>query len=123
MTAGPTNEAAGKVTWFEVGSPDPARARAFYGGVFGWQTQGDPGVYLAVPNRDGIPGGIIPLPSGVAPYTAFCVEVPDVDAAVARALDLGASVVIPAEDNPNGIRSAYLKDPDGSLFAVYRFRG
>jgi uncharacterized protein len=123
MAATATTGTTGKVTWFEIGSPDPARARAFYGGMFGWQAHGDPGVYLAVQNEQGISGGIIPTPPGVAPYAAFCVEVPDVDAAVARALDLGAEVVIAAEDNPNGVRSAYLKDPDGSLFAVYRFRG
>lgn len=98
MTAAATTATAGKVTWFEVGSPDPARAGAFYNGVFGWEIQGDPGVYLAVQNREGISGGIIPLPAGVAPYAAFCVEVPDVDAAVARALACGASLVIPAED-------------------------
>lgn len=118
-----TTPVGGKVTWFEIGTADPARARAFYGGLFGWDTHGDDRVYLAVQPDGGVPGGIIPLPPGVAPYATFCVEVPDVDAAVAAAVQLGAAVVIPAEDNPQHVRSAYLRDPDGSTFAVYRFTG
>ena len=115
--------ASGKVTWFEIGTSDPARARAFYTGMFGWNVRGDEQVYLMLQAGDGIPGGILPAPAGVAPYAAFCVEVPDVDEAVARAVGLGAGVLVAAEDNPQGVRSAYLRDPDGSVFSVYRFTG
>jgi uncharacterized protein len=121
MNSATTAPISGKVTWFEIGSADPARARAFYGDLFGWAPTGDQAVYLAVQNPEGIPGGIIPVPAGVVPYATFCVEVDDVDAAAARAQALGADVVIAPETSPNGVRSAYLRDPDGSLFAVYRF--
>lgn len=119
----PGEGSSGKVTWFEIGTTDPGRARAFYGGLFGWEIQGDERVYLMVSADGGIPGGIIPTPQGVAPYAAFCVEVPDVDAAVSNAVKLGATLQIGAEDNPQGVRSAYLQDPDGSTFSVYRFTG
>lgn len=88
---------SGKVTWFEVASRDVPRAAAFYSGLFGWQPQGD------------------------EPYALFGVEVADVDQAYAAAVGLGATSVIEPTDNPGGVRSAYLRDPDGSLFAVYRF--
>jgi len=54
---------------------------------------------------------------------AVAVEVDDVDAAHADAVHLGATSVIAPEDNPNGVRSAYLRDPDRSLFSIYRFTG
>lgn len=113
----------GKVTWFEIASRDMPRAAAFYSGLFGWQPQGDPSVYLAIsPGPDGgVAGGIIPAPPGVEPYALFGVEVGDVDQAYAAGLELGATSVIEPTDNPGGVRSAYLRDPDGSLFAVYRF--
>ena len=112
----------GKVTWFEIASRDVPRAAAFYSGLFGWQLQGDPSVYLAVPPADGgVAGGIMPAPTGVEPYALFGVEVGDVDQAYATAIELGAASVVGPTDNPGGVRSAYLRDPDGSLFAVYRF--
>lgn len=76
------------------------------------------------PAQDGgLPGGILPTPAHVGPYATFAVEVDDVDTAHATALDLGATSVLPPTDNPNGVRSAYLRDPDGSLFSIYRFTG
>nr|WP_240895352.1 VOC family protein [Kineococcus siccus] len=96
-----------------------ARAQRFWSGLFGWQLQGPPGVYLSVPAGDGIPGGVLPVPAG-ATYATFAVQVADVDAAAARAVELGAVVVVPPADNPGGVRSAYLRDPDGSVFAVWR---
>ena len=118
-----TTPVPGKVTWFEIATRDVPRAAAFYSGLFGWQTQGDPSVYLAVPPGPdgGVAGGIMPAPPGVEPYALFGVEVDDVDQAYATAVDLGATSVIEPTDNPGGVRSAYLRDPDGSLFAVYRF--
>lgn len=54
-------------------------------------------------------------------YATFGVEVDDVDDTYARALDKGATSVVAPTDNPGGVRSAYLRDADGSLFAIYRF--
>jgi hypothetical protein len=115
---------AGKVSRFEIAATDMERARDFYSGLFGWPVQGDPGVYLWIPAGEGggAPGGILPAPPETGPYATFGVEVDDVDAAHDRAVELGATTVVPPTDNPGGVRSAYLRDPDGSLFSVYRFR-
>ncbi len=112
----------GRMTWFEITTNDMSAARAFYEGVFGWQLQGDSEVYLTVPpaTTGGIPGGLMPA-RGLPTYACFGVEVDDVDEAHDRALALGATTVVPPTDNPGGVRSAYLRDPDGSLFSVYRF--
>jgi uncharacterized protein len=112
----------GKVTWFEITTNGMNRARAFYEGVFGWQLQGDPDVYLMVPPSatGGMPGGLMPA-RRVPTYACFGVEVDDVDDAHARALEVGATTVVPPTDDPGGVRSAYLSEPDGSLFSIYRF--
>ena len=117
---------SGHVTWFEVASPDMARSADFYAGLFGWAFHGDPSVYLSVAPPEGapgIPGGLLPAPPGVGPYALFGVQVDDVDTAYTRAVDLGAVSVVEPTDNPGGVRSAYLRDPDGSMFSVYRFTG
>lgn len=114
--------ARGKVTWFEVASSDVRRTADFYRALFGWEFNGDSDVYLAAsPVDGGIAGGIIPATPGVGTYATFGVEVDDVDDTYARALDQGAASVVAPTDNPGGVRSAYLRDADGSLFAIYRF--
>ena len=57
----------------------------------------------------------------VRPYACFGVDVDEVDAAYHQAIALGAESVVKPTDNPGGVRSAYLRDPDGSLFSIYRF--
>ena len=112
----------GKVKWFEITSNDPAASQRFYESLFGWTAQGDPDVYLMFPPQgDGdIPGGLMPA-RGVPPYACFGVEVDDVDDAYRQAIELGAESLVEPTDNPGGVRSAYLRDPDGSVFSVYRF--
>jgi predicted enzyme related to lactoylglutathione lyase len=110
-----------RVTWFEITTDDPTAARAFYEDLFGWNAQGDPDVYLMFPPTDGgIAGGLMPA-RGMPTYACFGVEVDDVDAGHRRAIELGATTVVPPTDNPGGVRSAYLRDRDGNLFSIYRF--
>ena len=42
----------------------------------------------------------------------------DPDAAVSRAREAGAAVLLPATDKPHGWREAWLEDPDGYVWAV-----
>lgn len=117
-----TENIRGRVTWFEIASTDVARSEQFYRNVFGWSFDGDPQIYLSAPAHDGgIAGGLIPATPGVGAYATFGVEVDDVDEVYAVALRNGATSVVEPTDNPGGVRSAYLRDADGSLFAVYRF--
>jgi predicted enzyme related to lactoylglutathione lyase len=112
----------GKVTWFEITTNDMTTARTFCEGVFGWQLEGDPDVYRTVPPaaEGGMPGGQMPA-RGVPTYASFGVEIDDVDHSCDRALELGPTADVPPTDNPGGVRSAYLRDPDGSPFSISRF--
>lgn len=106
---------ANEVDYFEIGSPDPAASRAFYGGLFGW-TFGEPSpqAYSMV---NGSAGGL-----GMGAWAVFYVHVADVAAAVAQAQQLGATVAVPLIDNGQ-ITFAHLVDPTGNRFAVWRPNG
>jgi predicted enzyme related to lactoylglutathione lyase len=47
-------------------------------------------------------------------------EVEDVDATVARALELGASAVLEGMDVPEVGRVAVLRDPQGAMFGIIK---
>lgn len=107
------------VNYFEIGSPDEQAARAFYGGLFGWEF-GEP----AMPARYSMigqdKGGLWDTSAmGRANWAIFYVQVDDVQAAIARAQELGATVAVPLVDNGR-IEFAHLIDPHGSRFGIWR---
>lgn len=110
------------VAWFEIGTPDVPGAKAFYGGLFGWSFAPD-GEYtmITAPGAAGPSGGIMNTgPVGSPPYAIICVQVPDVAVAAAKTGELGGKVVVEPMALPDGMSVAYLADPNGSLFAVYK---
>ncbi|HMC70327.1 MAG TPA: VOC family protein [Mycobacteriales bacterium] len=112
------------VVHFEIVGGDTKTLRDFYAQAFDWQIQqmpSDGGIdyAMAMPGGDhGINGGI---GAGMDPsqsYVTFYVEVPDIDAALAKAGTLGGSTVMPAMDVPNGPRIAMFKDPGGHVVGL-----
>ena len=60
------------ISWFEIGTDDPATAERFYGDLFGWtvaQEEGDDPAYRIVTTADpgGIRGGLFDT-AGMFPY-------------------------------------------------------
>ncbi len=117
---------AGAPVWHELLTRDIAAATAFYGKVLDVEIvdmpmEGGP-AYKTI-NIDGKErAGIMDaaegiLPEGVPSYWNSYFGVDDTDAAVAKAQELGGSVLAPAEDTPFG-RFAVLADPMGASFAV-----
>jgi len=111
-------------------TPDPERAAAFYGAVFGWRAEAWGPVHLL--RLPGYVGGTgeQPVPRDVVAVMAplagpggsrWDVDfwVPDVEAAAARAAELGGSVMVGVHDRPP-FRSAVLADPEGAAFSVSR---
>lgn len=109
------------VTWFEVHTADPDRAKAFYGAVFGWTFDDSLPGYSTIGLGDGAPiGGGIVHRDGTAPTDAvFLVEVPDVAAALASVTANGGSAVTEAQATPFGLTFAYAANPDGSVFGLW----
>ncbi len=62
-------------------------------------------------------GNTSPLTLGGTPVT-FCLMVENADAAVARAVAAGATVLMPAADQFYGFRSATVRDPYGHVWML-----
>ena len=121
--AGLANE-PGSLTWNENMSRDFDANAAFYRAVFGYDLgdMSSDGFRYATIDVDGRPvGGLGELdrdfPPEVPASWATYFGVADADAAVARAVELGGSVVRPAWDTPYG-RMAVLADGQGAVFAI-----
>jgi predicted enzyme related to lactoylglutathione lyase len=111
-------------SWFELLTPDYDASVAFYREVFKWDAhtaQDTPGFrYTTLGEGEGMLAGIMDA-------TAFLEGAPanwslyfgsaDVDATLARAVDLGGSVIQPAEDTPYG-RLAIAADSTGAVFKL-----
>ncbi len=113
------------VAFFEVLSPDHERAQEFYAQLFGWSVDADPemGGYGLVDTGAGeaaIGGGIGPVEGPGDAGTTIYVRVPDLDAALDRAVALGGARVVPPTDLPGGYgRFAILTDPDGNRVGLW----
>ncbi|MBF6604132.1 MAG: VOC family protein [Chloroflexi bacterium] len=113
------------IAFFEVISPDSARAQRFYGELFGWKIDADPSLtgYALVDTGAGegaVGGGIgqasEAFPSGVKIY----LRVADLAAYLARAEQLGGRTLLPPMDLPSGYgRIAIFADPDGNPVGLW----
>jgi uncharacterized protein len=119
--------------WSNLHTPDPARAAAFYGAVFGWQTESfGPATMFRLPGYVGgepqqpvsreVVAAMAPAEAGETPRWSADFWVADVDAVVASAERLGGRTIAPPFDNPVG-RSATLADPTGVSFTVSSMPG
>jgi predicted enzyme related to lactoylglutathione lyase len=115
----------GAMTWADVLTPDPDAAARFYGDWLGWSTQEIAGAegYRVISNGERSNGGMQPLrpevmgdnvPPNWFPY--FGVE--DLDAARARAEQLGARTIAGPIPVPQGA-FAVMMDPQGAVFAIW----
>ncbi|WP_370327467.1 VOC family protein [Euzebya sp.] len=109
------------VTWFEVHSADPDRAKSFYRDLFGWSYDDSMPGYSMIDLGDDAPvgGGITGTRDGQPPMAVFLVQVPDVAAVCDRVEAAGGRVAVPDQSTPDGLRFAYLVDPDGSTFGIW----
>jgi uncharacterized protein len=125
-----TAYAPGTFCWADLATTDADAARAFYGGLLGWE--GEPaGPELgghATMRLDGAAvAGIAPQQpeqraAGVPPSWLSHVAVEDAGAAAARAAELGGQVLAPAFDVGTLGRMAVLADPQGAALAVWQAR-
>ena len=118
----------GAFVWEELQSADPAKAVPFYKELVGWGTREwplpDGGVYTLIgPEGAWVAGVQSHCEQETGPFQGWLsyVNVDDVDAAAARARELGGRVVAEPHDIPEVGRSAVLADPEGALFALMRF--
>jgi hypothetical protein len=114
------------VVHFEVIGRDAAKLTSYYSSLFGWEVNADNpmnyGMVAAAPtSQEGvgsIGGGIGSAPDGYAGHATFYVAVPDVEAALVRAEELGGSRMMGPEDVGPEMQIGLFNDPEGHLVGV-----
>ena len=120
----------GTFSWADLATTDVDGATGFYGRLFGWEPEdrtGGFGTYTMLRLDGDAVAGLFGQPedqrSSGAPSRWLCyVTVDEVDGAVARATDLGATVVNEAVDVEDAGRMAVIADPTGARLALWEAR-
>ena len=119
----------GDFIWYELMTPDPAGAKAFYDAVVGWdigEPIGGPVEYRMIGRSDGgNAGGVLTLTDdmashGARPIWIGYINVDDVDSTVASIEQAGGKTLMGASDIPGVGRIAMVSDPQGAPFYVMK---
>lgn len=119
----------GSFCWMELNTSDPAAAKKFYSGVFGWQTEDMPAgpdmVYTMLKVRGLEVGALTGLQpdqkaNGVPPHWMTYIAVENADASAEKARSLGATLLAGAFDVMDVGRMAIVRDPQGAVFCLWQ---
>jgi predicted enzyme related to lactoylglutathione lyase len=108
------------VRW-QIVSPQPETVASFHSRLFGWSVRKENALgyrELSSGNSKGIDGGVWPAPPEATGFVQLYVAVPDVDACVAEAVKLRATIIVPKSMLPDGDSMAVLRDPTGIPVAI-----
>jgi hypothetical protein len=121
-----------KVVHFEILADDVARAKEFYGSIFGWGLMDydmGTGTYTIVqtvdvdesqmPKEPGAINGGMMQRSPAAPTPIITIEVDAIDEAAARIEEAGGSMVTPRTEVSNMGWFAYFKDSEGNTMGLW----
>ena len=119
------------VVHFEVIGTDGAKLQSYYSDLFGWEIDSDNEMGYGVVDREtnvcptgiGIGGGVAGGPEGYAGHVTFYVEVPDVEAALARAETLGGTRVFGPDTIMDNMVLGQFLDPEGHVIGVVQGNG
>ena len=117
------------VVHFQITGRDAAKTQSYYAELFGWKIEQLPyenPTNYGIVQRDGntnaegagIGGGVGGVPQGMEPSVTFYVEVPDVEAALAKAESLGGARLMGPDEVPDGPVIGMFRDPDGNSVGV-----
>ena len=113
----------------ELNTGDVAKAKQFYGSLFGWELEDMPmpgggGTYTIIKVGEGTGGGMMSmLPPGTPPHWMAYVGVDDVAAKTARAKELGATVLQDVMKIGDIGSMSVIKDPTGAVIAMFQPSG
>ena len=115
----------GTLCWADLMTLDPARAKEFYTGLFGWRIitgENDPSGYPHIANGENFIGGIPPAKfrdPNVPPHWLAYFVVSNCDETAAKAKELGARTHLAPTTREKVGRMAIVADPQGAVFALY----
>jgi predicted enzyme related to lactoylglutathione lyase len=124
MKPAPPDVGPGRVAWFDITTTDLTRARAFYGGLFGWTftaLQGSSQAIEIVSRGDAI-GTIRVADGALSPFDGVVyIQVADLTASCDKASALGGTIApgfpFNLPDRPGAI--ALVLDPTGHPVGLY----
>jgi len=117
------------VVHFEVIGKDADKLQGYYAELFGWEIKADNPMKYGMVARDdnttadggmGIGGGVGGGPEGYEGHVTFYVAVPDVEAALAKAEQLGGTRVMGPEKIMDMVELGQFKDPEGHVIGVVK---
>ena len=114
------------VVYFEIIGKDADKLKSYYSELFGWEIDSNNPMNYGVVQREGnvnadgvgIGGGVGGAPDGYLGHTTFYVEVPEVEAALAKAESLGGTRTMGPDQVPGGPVIGLFNDPDGNTVGV-----
>src|SRR3954454_12088228 len=121
-----TSYEPGTPSWVDLSTSDPAAAKEFYGGLFGWEATDagsveETGGYAMFTLRGKQVAGVSPLMDPNQPQVwSTYISTDDADAAVARARDAGAQVVVEPMDVMDAGRMAFVAHPAGGFVGMWQ---
>ena len=118
------------VVHFEITGKDAARLQSYYAQLFGWEIDASNPMGYGVIQREGnvnadgigIGGGISGGPEGYQGHVTFYVEVPDVEAALQKAVDLGGTRMMGPEKVMEDVEIGLFIDPEGHPIGLIKGR-
>lgn len=110
------------VSWFEIIGQDVVQLRQFYADVFGWNLGApmkDLGNYSLLDNAgQGIDGGI----GEGEPRVTVYIEVDDPQAYLDKAVQAGATMLMPVSTVTEGVTIGLFADPAGNVTGLTKAR-
>jgi predicted enzyme related to lactoylglutathione lyase len=116
----------GALCWADLNTPDADKAATFYQDWLGWRYDVGRDGYRHIINgatHEDMIGGIparMHAPPGTPAHWLSYFNVADCKASAAKAAQLGASTLMPADSVPDVGTIAVLSDPQGAVFALYQ---
>jgi predicted enzyme related to lactoylglutathione lyase len=120
-----TTYTPGTPCWVDLTTTDTEDAKRFYGAVFGWTVREAPAINYTFLERDGATvAGLQALideqrEQGMPPSWSMYVHTDDADATVARAAQLGATVMSEPFAIPGAGRMGVIADPQGGVILLW----
>jgi uncharacterized protein len=116
------------VVHFEIVGTDGEKLQSYYSELFAWEIDTNNPMKYGIVQREGnvngdgigIGGGVSAGPEGYPGHVTFYVEVPDVEAALAKAESLGGTRMMGPDEVMEGLVIGLFTDPEGHVVGVLK---
>ena len=113
----------GVPNWIDIGTPDIAGTKAFYGALFGWEFEDlgeEAGGYSLATKNGARVGGVGPAQNPGPPYWTTYINVDDVEVAHKTIEAAGATTIVAPMDVMSAGKMAVYADTNGAVFSTWQ---